>query len=237
MIVMPAIDLRAGKCVQLVGGSYERQVIELNDPVAAAVRWSDEGFKQLHVVDLDAATGRGSNRELVFDILHATDAGTQVGGGLRTTEEVEQTLLAGADRVVVGTRALEDPEWLEEIATAFPAQIVVAMDVRGGEIVMRGWAEKLNRPIDQVLAALDQLPLAGILVTAVHREGRMKGPDMELMERVASSVTKPVQASGGISSTRDLSELARVGLDYAVIGMALYTGELNSQDVQKEMKG
>jgi phosphoribosylformimino-5-aminoimidazole carboxamide ribotide isomerase len=237
MIVMPAIDLRAGKCVQLVGGSYERQIVELEDPIAAAMRWRAEGFANLHVVDLDAATGRGSNTDLVADILHATSAATQVGGGLRTTEAVEQTLLAGADRVIVGTRALEDNEWLEEVTTSFPDRIVVAMDVRAGAIVMRGWVEKVDRSIEEVLRGLDELPVAGILVTAVHREGLMQGPDMELMTQVAGSVGRPVHASGGIASAGDITALAAVGVDYAVVGMALYTGELDSRNIPREMKG
>lgn len=236
MIVTPAVDLRGGKCVQLVGGSYERQIVELDDPVEAAVRWAERGFSTLHVIDLDAATGRGSNKDLVHDILHSTSATTQVGGGLRTRSLVEQTLLAGADRVVVGTRAIEDRVWLEEVARAFPGKLVVALDVKGREVVAHGWQKKTGRAVDRELMEMSLLPLAGFLVTAVHKEGLMGGADLPLMSDITSLVTLPVQASGGVTSLRDVDALADAGVSAAVVGMALYTGQLNPADIKPEMK-
>jgi len=149
MIVIPAVDLRNRKCVQLVGGSYDSQRVELDDPVGAAVRWSELGFSTLHVVDLDAATGQGSNTELVHEILHSTSATTQVGGGLRTKSLVEQMLLSGADRVVVGTRAVEDRAWLAEIASAFPRQVIVALDVPTPDLLAWVMNERPVPPEDE----------------------------------------------------------------------------------------
>lgn len=237
MIVTPAVDLRDGKCVQLVGGSYDKQMVELDDPFEAAERWQSEGFATLHVVDLDAATGRGSNRDLILDILHSTRATTQVGGGLRTKELVEQMLLAGADRVVVGTRAIEDRLWLDEMATAFPGRLVVAMDVLERAIVTHGWQRTIERPIERELKELNELPLAGLLVTAVHKEGLMGGPDIALMREITSTVQLPVQASGGIRSMCDLTALRDAGVSSAVVGMALYTGQLDPADIDQDMKG
>jgi phosphoribosylformimino-5-aminoimidazole carboxamide ribotide isomerase len=236
MMVTPAVDLRSGKCVQLVGGSYANQLIELDDPVAAAVRWSELGFTTLHVVDLDAATGRGSNIELVHEILQSTPAATQVGGGLRTKSLVERTLLSGAHRVVVGTRAIEDKDWLEDIAWAFPMQIIIALDVREREIVARGWQKRTGRSVDVELSDLDALPLAGVLVTAVHREGLMGGSDLPLMKEIVALTELPVQASGGVATTADLEALQDAGVSAAVVGMALYSGQLNPAHIDKDMK-
>ena len=236
MIVTPAVDLRNGKCVQLVGGSYDRQLVQLDDPVAAAVGWSEMGFTTLHLIDLDAATGRGSNSELVHEILHSTSATTQVGGGMRTKSLVEHMLLSGADRVVVGTRAIEDKEWLEEVASAFPRQVVVALDVREREIVAHGWQERTGRAIDGELRDLGALPVAGVLVTAVHREGLMAGADVQLMREIAASTELAVQASGGVTTLADLSALEDAGVAAAVVGMALYTGQLDPEHIDKDMK-
>ena len=236
MIVTPAVDLRNGKCVQLVGGSYDRQLVQLDDPVAAAVRWSEMGFTTLHVIDLDAATGRGSNAELVHEILHSTSATTQVGGGMRTKSLVEEMLLSGADRVVVGTRAIEDKKWLHEIASAFPRQVIIALDVREREIVAHGWQERTGRAIDAELPELGALPVAGVLVTAVHREGLMGGADVSLMREIAASTELPVQASGGVTTLADLGGLQDAGVAAAVVGMALYTGQLDPEHIDKDMK-
>lgn len=236
MIVTPAVDLRNGKCVQLVGGSYEKQLVELDDAIGAAAKWESAGFGNLHVVDLDAATGRGSNTGLVVEILESTHASVQVGGGLRTTVQIEQMLFAGADKVVVGTRAIDDRSWLEEISSSFPGRVIIAVDVRDRFIVTHGWQRTTERQIESEMAALESLSIAGLLVTAVHREGLMSGPDTQLMRDIVSSTRLPVQASGGITSINDLEALAAAGVSMAVVGMALYTGQLNAADINEEMK-
>ena len=236
MIVTPAVDLRDGKCVQLVGGSYERQLVQLDDPVAAAGEWAELGFSMLHVVDLDAATGRGSNTEIVHEILHSTSGITQVGGGLRRTTSVEDMLLSGADRVVVGTRAIEDERWLEEIASAFPSKVVVALDVKEREIVAHGWQEGTGKSIDAQIAGLEALPLAGVLVTAVHREGLMRGPDVSLMKEITGLTSIPIQASGGVATLADLEVLKDAGVAATVVGMALYTRQIDPRQINKDMK-
>jgi len=236
VIVTPAVDLRDGKCVQLVGGSYERQLVQLDDPIAAAAEWAELGFSTLHVVDLDAATGRGSNIDIVHEILHSTSAITQVGGGLRKTTSVEDMLLSGADRVVVGTRAIEDERWLEEIASAFPSKVVVALDVKGREIVAHGWQEGTGKSIDVQIAGLEALPLAGVLVTAVHREGLMSGPDVSLMKEITGLTSIPIQASGGVATLADLEVLKDAGVAATVVGMALYTRHIDPRRINKDMK-
>ena len=234
MIAIPAVDLREGACVQLVGGEYAEERVRLADPVAVARDWARYGFRRLHVVDLDAATGRGSNREIVADLLRDTSVALQIGGGVRSETQIEELLASGATAVVVGTRALEDSDWLARVATTYPNEIVVAADVRDRRVVTHGWARTLPREIIDVTEELSTLPLAGLLVTAVHREGRMQGTDLFLMEDVVDAASFPVFASGGIASTADLRALADRGVAAAIIGMALYTGALDPWQTAEE---
>jgi len=234
MIAIPAVDLREGACVQLVGGEYTEERVRLADPVGVAREWARYGFRRLHVVDLDAATGRGSNQEIVADLLRDAAAELQIGGGIRTHTQIEDMLSRGATAVVVGTRALEDTDWLARIATTYPNEIVVAADVRDRRVVTRGWSRTLEREIVDVTEELSTLPLAGLLVTAVHREGRMEGADLFLMEDVVDAASFPVFASGGIGSVADLRALADRGVAAAIIGMALYTGAVDPWHTAEE---
>ncbi|HEU4631848.1 MAG TPA: 1-(5-phosphoribosyl)-5-[(5-phosphoribosylamino)methylideneamino]imidazole-4-carboxamide isomerase [Gemmatimonadaceae bacterium] len=234
MIAIPAIDLRDGACVQLVGGAYDAERVRLDDPAAVARDWVRAGFQRLHVVDLDAATGRGSNAAVIEELLREVAVPVQVGGGVRSAERVEALLELGAARVVVGTRALEEPDWLAELAHDFPGVLVVAADVRGRRVTTRGWARTLPRDIVDTVEELAELPLAAVMVTAVHKEGQMQGPDYFLVEDVVEASRLPVYASGGIAGARDLRELAERGVAAAVLGMALYTGALDPQATAAE---
>lgn len=238
MIAIPAVDLRDGKCVQLVGGEYASERVRLDDPLSVAREWARLGFQRLHLVDLDAATGRGSNRDVVREIIrdYGRDGAleVQVGGGVRDADAVEQLLDEGASLVVVGTRALEHPDWLEEMAHRFPGELVVAADVKQRQVVTRGWRHATGRSVLDVVEELNALPLGGILVTAVHKEGRLEGTDLFLMEDVAETSRFPVLASGGITTMHDLRTLDDRGIAGAVVGMALYTGVLDARAVAGE---
>lgn len=234
MIAIPAVDLREGACVQLVGGELDEERVRLEDPVAVARGWAAAGFTRLHVVDLDAAFDRGSNAEVIAEILRQVPVEVQVGGGVRSEGRIEALLAAGADRVIVGTRALEDPWWFEEMAARYPQQLVVACDVRERRVVTRGWTETTTRSVLDVVESLAPLPLAGFLVTAVHKEGRMGGTDLPLMEDVAETASVPVYASGGIGTVADLHALADRGVAGCVLGMALYTGALDPRATAEE---
>jgi phosphoribosylformimino-5-aminoimidazole carboxamide ribotide isomerase len=234
MIAIPAVDLRGGACVQLVGGSYEAERVRLGDPVGVARSWEQYGFAHLHVVDLDAATGRGSNLELVRTILAQTELDVQVGGGVRDGDAIERLLADGAQRVVVGTKAIEDQDWLDEITHRFPGEVMVATDVRQRRVVTHGWERTHARNVIDVLEDLNAFPLAGVLVTAVHREGQMQGTDLALMEDAVEASRFPVYASGGVSNVNDLRALAARGVAATVIGMALYTGALDARQVAEE---
>jgi phosphoribosylformimino-5-aminoimidazole carboxamide ribotide isomerase len=234
MIAIPAVDLREGACVQLVGGEYGDERVRVDDPLGVVRRWASLGFRRLHVVDLDAATARGSNAGLVREILRETNAEVQVGGGLREEQAISRVLEDGARRAVVGTRAIEDPDWLAELAHAYPDEIIVAADVRDRRVVTRGWKHTMHRDVIDVVEELASLPLAGILVTAVHKEGRLQGTDLPLMEDVAEASAWPVIASGGITTVADLRALADRGVAAAVLGMALYAGALDPQWIAEE---
>jgi phosphoribosylformimino-5-aminoimidazole carboxamide ribotide isomerase len=234
MIVIPAIDLREGACVQLVGGSYEAEKVRMENPVEVARNWAQAGFRRLHLVDLDAATERGTNESAVRDILAEQLFPVQVGGGVRSSETIERLLNEGANWVVAGTRALEDAGWLEEMTRAYPGRIIVAVDVRDRRIVTRGWVRALTRDIMETVDELNSRELGGIMVTAVHLEGQMRGTDLSLMEDVAQASQHPVFASGGISGIADLHALQERGISGAIIGMALYTGALDPRVVAGE---
>jgi phosphoribosylformimino-5-aminoimidazole carboxamide ribotide isomerase len=234
MIAIPAIDLREGACVQLVGGEYAQEKVRLDDPVAVARKWQALGFHTLHIVDLDAATGKGSNLETVAKLLALPDLDFQVGGGVRSRERIADLLAAGAARVIVGTRAIEEPAWLAEMARTYPDKLVVAADVRGRSVLTRGWQAQTSKDIGELLDELGQLPLAGVLVTAVHKEGQLSGTDLSLMEEVARRSRFPTLASGGVTTLQDLRDLKTRKVAGAVIGMALYTGAIDAQALAKE---
>ena len=220
--------------MQLVGGEYEHERVRLDDPVGVARDWAAIGFRCLHLVDLDAATGRGSNAGTLRAIAAEPELEVQVGGGIRDDDTVARLLGEGARRVVVGTRALEDPNWLAAISERWPERIVVAADIRDGSVVTHGWQQRMQRSVVEVVQNLNDYRLAAVLVTAVHREGRLEGTDLPLMASVAAVSRAPVYASGGITTMQDLKALADRAVGGAIIGMALYTGVLDSRAVAEE---
>ena len=233
MIATPAIDLRRGRCVQLVGGRPEDERIALPDPVAEAVAWHRLGFESLHIVDLDAAMGDGDNSPLIETILHTSPAEKQVGGGIRDDGRAGSLLRAGADRIVVGTRALDDPAWLEDLAEDHPNRVVVAVDTRDGRVLRKGWAEETALDVSALFERLADSPLAGILSTDVGREGRLEGIDRPWCARVVRESPHPVWISGGVTTVEELEFLEDVGARGVVLGMAIYTNTLNREVVAR----
>lgn len=234
MIAIPAVDLREGACVQLVGGEYANERVRLEDPIAVAREWSRLGFARLHVVDLDAALSKGNNRGLIRDLLHEQLAEVQVGGGLRTSEAVHDVLDEGARFAIVGTRALEDLDWLAELAHENPGEIILAADVRERRITTQGWQRTLPRNVIDLVEEINALPLAALLVTAVHREGQLQGTDLPLMEDVVEAADFPVLAAGGVGRMGDVHALEDRGVAGVVVGMALYTGAIDPRALADE---
>lgn len=237
MIAFAAVDLKGGRVVQLVGGRPEDERVSLGDPAAVAQRWVDDGFAALHVVDLDAALGTGGNEDAIAAVAAAAGGATlQVGGGVRSTERAQALFDAGVDRVVVGTRAVEDRAWLDLLAARWPGRVVVAADVLGEEVVVRGWTQGAGVAAEALLAGLADVPLAAVLVTDVSREGRLLGADSDRFARLVRASPHPLLASGGIAGPDDLAALAAAGAAGAVLGMALYTGAVDPRAVAREYR-
>ncbi len=224
MIAIPAIDLRDGACVQFGAG----------DPIAVAREWTDLGFRRLHVVDLDAATKRGNNADLIRELLREIPAAIQVGGGVRDLDGIQRLIDEGAYRVAIGTRAIEDRDWLSEATSAFPGQIIVAADVRERRVVRHGWSRMLPRDIVDVTEELSDYPIAGLLVTAVALDERLMPTDLSMLDDVVEASSHQVLSSGGITTIADLRALVDRGVSAAILGMALYTGELDGRRVAEE---
>lgn len=227
MIAVPAVDLRGGRCVQLVGGRPEDEPISLPDPLAVARGWLALGFDCLHVVDLDAALGTGDNLDLIIDLVAASDGDVQVGGGVRDEARAAALLEAGAQRVVVGTRALDDRGWLARLSDLHPGRLIVAVDTRDGVVLRKGWTESTDLTIEAYLPTLADLPLAGVLSTDVGREGRLQGIDREGCARVIGTSPHPVWISGGVTSVDELEYLDLTGAAAVVLGMSIYTDTLD----------
>ncbi|MFQ5536978.1 MAG: HisA/HisF-related TIM barrel protein [Gemmatimonadota bacterium] len=237
MRVVPAVDLREGRCVQLVGGRPEVEPVSLPDPVAAARGWWERGFASLHIVDLDAALGTGGNTELIRHILAATPAEAQVGGGVRDDARAAALLAAGARRIIVGTRALDDPDWLPSLAERFPGRVLLALDTRDGKVLRRGWTEASTLTFPQAVARLGDTPLAGILATDVGREGRLAGLDRKAVAATLDASPFPTWISGGVTRLQDLEWLEERGAHAAVLGMTLYTETIDIDEVARRWGG
>ncbi|MGQ0671047.1 MAG: 1-(5-phosphoribosyl)-5-[(5-phosphoribosylamino)methylideneamino]imidazole-4-carboxamide isomerase [Actinomycetota bacterium] len=230
MIVIPAIDLRGGRCVRLLRGDPQAETEYDADPVAVARRFETEGARRLHVVDLNAALGNGSNRETVAAICRSVAIPVQVGGGLRTIEAVEDVLGEGAARAVIGTAAALDPGFVAEAADRFGDRLVVAVDVEGDRAMVRGWQEE-GPPIDEAVPALEEAGAPRFLITSIAVDGTLEGPDLALYERVLALTDRPVIASGGVRSADDVRALRDLGAEGVVVGKALYEGTLELTEV------
>lgn len=230
MIVIPAIDLRGGKCVRLFRGDYAAETVYDDDPVEVAVRFQTEGARRLHVVDLDAAREDGSNREIVREICRQVAIPVQLGGGLRTLPAVERAIEDGAARTILGTAAALDPGFVAEAVERFGDHVLVAVDVKDGRVMTHGWQQEGPR-LEEAVPALTRAGASRLLVTSVQKDGTMDGPDFDLYARVLELTDLPVVASGGVRVADDVRALRDLGLEAAVVGKALYSGTLRLEEV------
>ncbi len=230
MIVIPAIDLRAGRCVRLFRGDFEAETTYDDDPVEVATRFEAEGARRLHVVDLDAAKGEGSNRGVVREICRSVAIPVQLGGGLRSLEAVEQALEDGAARAILGTAAALAPRFVGEAVRAVGDGVVVAVDVKDGHVMTHGWQEEGPR-LEDAVPALSLEGTPRFLVTSIERDGTMDGPDLPLYERMLELTDAAVIASGGVRVADDVWALRELGLEAVVVGKAMYSGTLRLEEV------
>jgi phosphoribosylformimino-5-aminoimidazole carboxamide ribotide isomerase len=230
MIVIPAIDIRGGRCVRLREGRADRETVFADDPVSEARRWCGLGANRLHVVDLDGAfAGTPRQAALIARLVAAVaPVPVQVGGGLRELTAVEAALSTGARWAVVGTRAALDPAFLREVCRAFPERVIVAVDGRGQRVAVKGWTETAEVRVIDVARQAHDAQAAALLYTDVSRDGTGEGPNLEDTARLAQTAGLPVIASGGVASLQDLRDLAAIpGVLGAVVGRALYTGAID----------
>ncbi len=229
MILFPAIDLKDGQCVRLFKGEMDRATVFNTDPTAQARLFESQGFKHLHVVDLNGAfAGRSENGDAVTEIREAVGASIQLGGGIRDRAAIEAWLERGIDRVILGTAALRDPDLVKEAAAAHPDCIAVGIDARGGRVAVEGWAETSDVSATDLAKRFEDAGVAAIIYTDIDRDGALQGPNVEATVALANSVAIPVIASGGVSSLADLIALRDCGasLHGVISGRALYDGRI-----------
>ena len=231
LILLPAVDVREGQAVRLIQGELKNQT-NYGSPLDAALDFQGAGAEWIHLVDLDAAFGTGSNFELLAEVIGKLDIKVQLSGGIRDEETLQRALSTGCERINLGTAALENLAWISTVISRFGDQIAVALDVRGHTLAARGW----NRDGGELLETLSKLNREGCaryVVTDVNKDGTLQGPNLNLLREVCSATDSPVIASGGVSTLEDLitlREMTVLGVEGAIIGKALYSGAFNLQD-------
>lgn len=227
MEIIPAVDLRHGKCVRLFQGDYAQETVFSDDPVEMALRWQSLGAPRLHIVDLDgAATGEPANLDIVKEIASAMLISTQLGGGIRDLETIEKVLKLGIERVILGTAAVEDRSLVKEACRKFDDAIIVGIDVREGRIATRGWQRQTGLAATEFARIMVRLGVKRFVYTDIERDGTLTEPNFAAIFEMVKTVRVPVIAAGGISSLSHLKLLKELGVEGAIVGKALYTGDI-----------
>ena len=238
LVLLPAVDVQNGQAVQLVQGVAGSEKV-FGDPLAAAQRWQDDGAEWIHLVDLDAAFGRGSNADTIAEIVEAMNLDVELSGGIRDDASLERALATGCRRVNIGTAALENPEWCVDIISSYGDRIAIGLDVKGTRLAARGWTRE-GGDVYETLARLSDAGCQRFVVTDVASDGMLTGPNLELLSAICSRTDAKVVASGGISSLDDLRTLAGlvpIGVEGAIIGTALYVGSFTLTDALALTRG
>jgi 1-(5-phosphoribosyl)-5-[(5-phosphoribosylamino)methylideneamino] imidazole-4-carboxamide isomerase/N-(5'phosphoribosyl)anthranilate isomerase len=225
LVLLPAVDVADGQAVRLVQGEAGSET-SYGDPLEAALAWQRDGAEWIHLVDLDAAFGRGSNRELLAEVVGRLDVAVELSGGIRDDESLAAALATGCARVNIGTAALENPEWCAKIVAEHGDKVAIGLDVRGTTLAARGWTQE-GGDLWEVLERLERDGCTRYVVTDVTKDGTLRGPNLELLREVCARTDKPVVASGGVSSLDDLRAIATLvplGVEGAIVGKALYAG-------------
>ena len=232
MLVIPAIDLKGGQCVRLLQGRKDEVTTYSNDPVSTAKRWESYGARLLHVVDLDGAfTGSQKNFNAIVKIRGSVKAALEVGGGIRNVGNMINLFSAGIDRVVIGTAAIEDPEFLTHSCRKYPGRILIGIDAKDGMVAIRGWEEVTSINARELAKRLELVGIAGIIYTDISRDGMLSGPNLGAVKEMVESVKIPVIASGGVSGVEDIKNLMRIKNLWGVItGKAIYAGTLDLKE-------
>ena len=228
MEIIPAIDLRNGKCVRLYQGDYGQETIFSDDPVSVALRWQSEGARRLHIVDLDgAAKGEPANLETIEDIMAAIDIPVQVGGGIRSIETIEQLFATGVERAIMGTVAVEKPDLVKEACQRFGDRIIISIDARDRLVATRGWLQKSTVTASELASKMIELGVMRFIYTDISRDGTLSEPNFSAIAELVDTIGLPIIASGGIATLNHLKMLKKLGAEGAIVGKALYTGDIN----------
>jgi phosphoribosylformimino-5-aminoimidazole carboxamide ribotide isomerase len=237
MLIIPAIDLKEGKCVRLYQGDMNKATVYSDDPVATALRWQSEGAERLHVVDLDGAiAGTGVNTKVIRQICKALSIPVQVGGGLRTVEAVERLFFSGVHRAILGTVAYRDPTVVAAACQRFPGKITVGIDARNGKLAVQGWTENTALEAVDLAKQCEGMGVSEIIYTDISRDGTEQGVNIDATLALAQAVSLPVVASGGVASIQDIQQLAQFeakGIKGVIVGKALYTGAVRLAEAIK----
>jgi phosphoribosylformimino-5-aminoimidazole carboxamide ribotide isomerase len=233
MLIIPAIDIRGGRCVRLIQGDFDQETTYGDDPVAMARRWKDEGAQLIHVVDLDGAKdGTAGNLPAITRIVAEVAVPIEVGGGIRTPRYAQKLLDAGVSRVIIGTMAFEDRPALEELLVNYAPRVVVAIETKNGDIVTRGWQRTTGGDLCATALELQELGVQRILYTDVGRDGMLTEPNYKDIETLQNALKVPIIASGGVSTVASVAKLAEMGVEAAIVGKALYEGTVKLGDLQ-----
>jgi len=228
MLVIPAVDIQGGRAVRLYEGDPSRETVYYENPVEAALHWQKQGARMLHLVDLDAATGRGENRAVLREVAGAITIPFEVGGGVRTVGAGREILALGASRVVVGTAAVKAPQVLEQLLGEFgPERVVVSLDARGLEVVISGWTERTALRVQDLSLRMWEMGVRTLIYTDVRRDGTLAGLDLEVVREVRAAWPGFLIAGGGIASEADILGLENLGVEGAIVGKALYEGRID----------
>lgn len=239
MIMIPAIDLKGGKCVRLLQGRAEDVTVYSDDPVATAIRWQEAGAELLHLVDLDGAfTGEQANLEAVKAIRKAVKMKLELGGGIRDMSRIDTLIGLGIDRVILGTIAAQKPDLVKEACKKYPGQVFVGIDAKDGKVAVKGWVELTGHDAMEFARAVESYGAAGIIYTDISRDGMLSGPNVEATKRMADAVKIPVIASGGVKTIDDIKNLLTAGNIWgAITGKAIYSGSLDLVEAIALTKG
>ena len=231
MFIIPAVDIKNGKCVQLVQGKPGTEQIVLDNPVNVARKWEEKGSSILHVIDLGGALEEGGNLSVVEEIVREVSIPIQMGGGIRTVDDATHLLDRGVDRIILGTLAIDNPETVQELSSEFGSErIIVALDSKDSQVVVRGWTEKTDQKAPELGKIMEEHGAGGILFTNVDHEGLLGGFEINPLLELLGAVDIPVIYSGGVSTLEDVSVLSETDAYGVVIGSALYKGTINFED-------
>jgi phosphoribosylformimino-5-aminoimidazole carboxamide ribotide isomerase len=231
MQIWPAIDLRGGKCVRLKQGDYGRETVYGDDPAEMARRWVDEGAEYLHLVDLDGARdGYWANKDAVERILAAVSVPCELGGGIRDEVTIRMQLDLGLSRLVIGTKALKEPDWFREMCRKYPSRLALGIDAKNGLVATDGWLQTSTTSAVSLAKQYDTTPVAAVIYTDIAKDGMLEGPNLQAMAEMQQAVDLPVIASGGVTTAEDVCNLAQVSVAGCIIGRALYEGKLTLKD-------